>query len=116
MLVRLYSGDDGQSHFEDLDLYAWPEEWAMNFESAEIRFRRRALGHHRTWHNESRPQYLVVLAGQLEVSIGDGSVRGFGPGDVLMAEDLTGQGHTTRTVSERPLVFVTMPIEGRESS
>jgi quercetin dioxygenase-like cupin family protein len=114
MLVRLSSGDDGQSHFEDLDLHAWPEEWKMNFEAAEIRFRHRAPGFSRSWHNESRRQYLVVLAGQLEVGVVDGSVRVFGPGDVLMAEDLTGQGHTTKTVSDVSLVFVTMPIEEKK--
>ena len=111
MLVRLYSGDDCQSHFEDLDLHAWSEEWNMNLESAEIRFRRRAPGFGMTWHNESRRQYLVVLSGQLEVGIGDGSARVFSPGDVLMAEDLTGKGHTTKTVSDVPLVFVTIPLE-----
>jgi quercetin dioxygenase-like cupin family protein len=63
-----------------------------------------------SWHPESRRQYLVVLSGQLEVGVGDSSVRVFSPGDVLMAEDLTGQGHTTRTVSEGLLVVVTIPI------
>jgi quercetin dioxygenase-like cupin family protein len=110
MLVRLYAGEDGQSHFEDLDLHGWPAEWDMHVEAAEIRFRRRPPGRSMSWHPESRRQYLVVLSGQLEVGVGDGSVRVLSPGDVLMAEDLTGQGHTTRTVSEGPLVVVTIPI------
>jgi hypothetical protein len=110
MLVRLYAGEDGQSHFEELDLHGWPAEWDMHLETAEIRFRRRPPGRSMSWHPESRRQYLVVLSGQLEVGIGDGFVRVFAPGDVLMAEDLPRQGHTTRTVSEGPLVVVTIPI------
>ena len=34
----------------------------------------------------------------MEVGIGDGTVRSFGPGDAVLFEDLTGQGHTARTV------------------
>jgi len=30
----------------------------------------------------------------VEVSIGDGTVKTFGPGDVFLAEDFTGKGHT----------------------
>ena len=36
--------------------------------------------------------------GQMEVGVGDGTVRRFGPGDAVLFEDLTGQGHTARTV------------------
>ena len=110
MLVRLYAGEDGQSQLEDLDLHGWPAEWDMHVEAAEIRFRRRPPGRSMSWHPESRRQYLVVLSGQLEVGVGDGSVRVLSPGEGLMAEDRTGQGHTTRTVSEGPLVVVTIPI------
>ncbi len=41
MLVRLYTGDDGQSHFEDLDLDTWPEEWSLELTNAKINFARR---------------------------------------------------------------------------
>ena len=34
----------------------------------------------------------------LEVGIGDGTTRGFGAGDAVLFEDLTGQGHTSRSV------------------
>ena len=33
-------------------------------------------------------------SGTVEIGIGDGSARTFGAGDVFLAEDLTGQGHT----------------------
>jgi hypothetical protein len=34
----------------------------------------------------------------MEVSVKDGSTRFFNPGDVLLAEDMTGQGHITKSV------------------
>jgi hypothetical protein len=34
----------------------------------------------------------------MEIGIGDGTKRRFGPGDVVLADDLTGRGHTTRSL------------------
>ena len=34
----------------------------------------------------------------MEVVIGGGTTRRFGPGDAVLFEDLTGQGHTSRSV------------------
>ena len=38
----------------------------------------------------------------------EGTVYHLGPGDVNLAEDLTGQGHTTRVVGDVPRVSVTV--------
>ena len=61
------------------------------------------------WHNESRRQYLIVLSGQMEITVGDGTARVLRPGDVLLAEDLTGQGHIVRNLEDKPFVRVTIP-------
>ena len=42
--------------------------------------------------------------------MGDGSVHRYGPGHATLAEDLTGQGHTTRVVGTEPRVTVTIPL------
>lgn len=112
MLVRLYTGEDDQAHFEDIDLLTWPAQWSMTLETAEIRFRHRLPGGFWDWHNESRRQYSIILSGEIEVVVGDGSRRRFKPGDVVLAEDLTGQGHTTRILSEVPVAYVTIPVVG----
>ena len=56
------------------------------------------------FHNAPRRQYVVMMSGQLEIEIGDGTKRVLDPGDVLVAEDLTGKGHITRGVGEQPRV------------
>jgi len=112
MLVRMYSGDDGQSHFEDLDIDTWPAAWELNFTSANINFARRGEPSHpffSDWHPEPRRQYFIVLTGQVEITVGDGTVRVLNPGDVLLAEDLTGQGHQVRSLGDRPFTRVTIP-------
>ena len=53
------------------------------------------------WHCAPRRQYSISLSGQAEIEVGDGTIARVGPGDVVLAEDLTGQGHITRVVGDR---------------
>lgn len=116
--VRVYTGDDGKSHIEDMDPNFEPfvdTEGAHGdgtpLESATgITFRRAAPGYFLDFHTAPRRQYSITLTGEIEVTTGDGTVRRCGPGTVLLAEDLTGQGHTTRVVSQEPRVFVVVPL------
>ena len=64
------------------------------------------------WHNAPRRQYVITLAGAVEIGLGDGSVHRFGPGEGILAEDLTGKGHTTRAVGNEPRITVTIPLAG----
>ena len=110
MFVRIYTGADGQTHFEDLEL---PAERAVHSGmqvTPGVNFRRFEPGYFSDWHNAPRRQYVITLSGEMEVGIGDGSKRRFGAGDVLLADDLTGQGHTTAVVGEKPRISATIPI------
>jgi hypothetical protein len=53
-----------------------------------------------------------MLSGVTEIEIGDGSKRQLERGDVLVAEDLTGQGHITRSVGQEARVSLAMPLPG----
>ncbi|HEY91073.1 MAG TPA: hypothetical protein G4O07_04485 [Dehalococcoidia bacterium] len=46
----------------------------------------------------------------MEIETGDGTVRRFGPGDIMLAEDITGRGHISRAVNHRPRksIFITL--------
>ena len=110
MFVRLYSGEDGQSHFEDLDPPMGPVEQSPMQAATGITFRSSEPGEFIDWHTAPRRQYVITLSGQVEIGIGDGTVRRFGSGDVMLAEDLTGRGHTTRSVGNEPRVSVAIPL------
>ena len=62
------------------------------------------------WHTAPRRQYIFILVGQMEIGIGDGTTRRFGPGDVVLADDLTGQGHTTRSLGV-PRISATVAVD-----
>ena len=108
-IQRLYSGDDGQSHLEEMDLESHPELTSLQNASGIV-FRRAEPGHFVDWHHAPRRQFVITLAGEVEIGLGDGSVHRFGPGNVNLAEDLTGKGHTTRVVGNVPRITATIPL------
>ena len=113
LIVRIYTGDDGESHFEDIDLPYEQMETSEKtaVENAEnIHFRRYQPGSFIDWHQAPRRQYVITLEGQVEVGLGDGTKRIFSAGDVLLADDLTGRGHTTAVYGDKQRVSVAIPI------
>jgi hypothetical protein len=80
-------------------------------ENAEnIHFRRYQPCGFIDWHTAPRRQYVITLEGQVEVGLGDGTKRVFGAGDVLLADDLTGRGHTTAVYGDNVRVSVAIPL------
>ncbi len=110
MLFRIYTGQDGQSHFEEMEVPTGPEGRSPIQAAEGIRFTRMEPGTFSDWHNAPRRQYVITLAGEVEFGIGDGTVKRLGPGDMLLAEDLTGRGHTMRVVGAETRVSATVPL------
>lgn len=56
-------------------------------------------------HVSPARNYWFVLSGEMEITVSDGETRQFSQGDILFAEDTTGEGHKTRVVSESEMQF-----------
>src|SRR5439155_532374 len=89
-MIRLYTGNDGQTHIEELDLATHPKLTTMQATKGIV-FRTTKPGHFSDWHNAPRRQFVITLAGEVEIGLGDGTVHRYGPGHVTLAEDLTGR-------------------------
>jgi uncharacterized cupin superfamily protein len=63
------------------------------------------------WHNAPRRQFIVMLEGTVEIEVGAGTTRRFGPGDILLAEDTTGRGHRSRTVNQQVRRSIFIPLD-----
>ncbi|HVN88956.1 MAG TPA: hypothetical protein VMT61_03995 [Candidatus Binataceae bacterium] len=113
-LYRLYTGDDQQSHLEEIKLSFAPgpivEQTSMQPADGVI-FTRMAPGAFVDWHNAPRRQYVITLQGAVEIGLGDGSLHRFGPGEGILAEDLTGKGHTTRSIGDVPRMMMIVPLK-----
>ena len=117
-IFRVYTGADGQSHIaeEPLTLQSFVDSEGAYGEGTPLQgatgitFRLAPPGYALSWHCAPRRQYTITLAGAAEIEVGDGTVRRVGPGDVLLAEDLTGQGHITRVVGSEPRFYAVVPL------
>ena len=113
-VVRIYTGSDGRSHFEDLQV-PLADGGKVGFLSETVKatgivFRETAGDYNYDFHVAPRRQYVVNLEGAVEIEIGDGTRRILRSGDILLAEDTTGQGHISRSVEGKPRksLFITL--------
>jgi len=114
-ITRLYTGPDGESHFQDIEIPMAGQKKGKGLRSEPMKatsviFSETAGDYYIDWHNASHRQLLITLTGKNEIEVGDGTRRRFGPGDILLAEDTTGHGHISRGLSDdtRQTVFITL--------
>jgi len=105
-IVRIFTGTDGQSHMEDVAVEL--EDFGMAGRISElwpgrgVQFRTVEGDYQLDFHTAPRRQLVVNLTGSVEIEVGDGTRRVMGPGSILLAEDMTGQGHISRSVDGQP--------------
>ena len=105
-VTRLYTGDDGKSYYEDVEL---PFE---QVKATELRILETGPDYFRDWHITSRPRRLnIFLRGTSEIEASGGEKRQFVPGDVILAEDHTGQGHLSRAVENQSRVSMIVSLD-----
>lgn len=102
-ITRIYARGDGNSAFEDQEVVLTDKGkfgLMSDLQAAPgIIFREVAADYDSGWHLVPGRLYLVILEGQLGIQTGDGAERRFGPGAVILAEDIAGTGHRTRALA-----------------
>lgn len=112
-VVRIFTGSDQKSHFEDIILKFSGEPTLLTTEAQAARtivFRSAPPRTVLDWHPAPCRQYVITVSGQWDIVCGDGRTRRFKPGDVMLADDLTGQGHIARVVGDESHIFITVPL------
>ena len=105
-VVRVFTGPDGRSHFEEmtveLDDHGPAGLISTVWPATGVQFREVSGDYALDFHRAPRRQLVVNLTGSVELEVGDGTVRRLGPGTILLAEDTTGEGHISRSVDGEP--------------
>ncbi len=113
-VVRIYTGDDSESHFEDIDVELTPDAFggaiSEPVKASAVMFRETASHYNLDYHTAPRRQYVVNLRGSVEIETGLGEKRLFGAGDILLAEDMTGRGHISRSPDGQPRECLFIPL------
>ena len=105
-MIRLYTGADGLSHFEQVEVPITDEGGTQSspLKMGEAFVVREQPGDFEDWHNAGARRYVVPIRGRAEVEVSGGGKFTLEPGEICLAEDLTGKGHTFRVVGDQPWV------------
>jgi hypothetical protein len=104
--TRLSPDQDGMSHFEELEVellpgFAVPPAEPLHFADFVRLGQSRWIGGSSGWRGDAphpvpRRMLVIPIQGEFEVTTGDGTTRRFKSGDVVMAEDTWGSGHSSQ--------------------
>jgi quercetin dioxygenase-like cupin family protein len=119
MLTRLYTGPDGQTHAEKTEVKLRPSALRAGLDDSEplkasgTQFFLWPPGYVWDWHTAAQRQYVITLSGRGEVEVAGGQKIRLNPGQIVLAEDVTGKGHITRVIGSEDLVFLLVPLAAR---
>ncbi len=94
---QLITGDDGHSHI----LQGHVTEHFVT-KAVSIHFKETEAGSNYDWHVAPKTQFVLTLTGTLEFAVFSGEKFVLQPGEVLIAMDTTGSGHTWQMLGNEP--------------
>lgn len=116
-VMRLYTGPDGQSHSEQVEVKFSPVAGApisldesQHIKAADAYLVRVPPGYYESWHNADKRRYVLPISGQAEIEVAGQKVT-VSAGQLALAEDLAGKGHTFRVVGNEDWVALFVNFE-----
>jgi len=104
--VRLWTGDDDNSHFEEgslaLEAGVRGDLLSGQFGVTTISFQETSSGGAFAWHTAPARQFVITLSGTLDFETRAGEHFMLHPGDILFAEDTAGGGHRWKLIDDHP--------------
>ncbi|HTG91120.1 MAG TPA: hypothetical protein VL866_00930 [Pyrinomonadaceae bacterium] len=121
--IRLFTDNQGETHFEEIQSTLARVDFAYGmpplFVSEEIAAQASSFfgalaGWESDWHPSSGRHLFAVLTGAWEVTASDGETRTFAKGDVLLVEDTTGKGHTSRVLGSEESIALLVQLPSNQ--
>jgi len=109
MMTRIYTGADGLSHAEDVEM-TLTGNGISSMKATSVEFSRRPPGPASDWHVGPRRQFVITLSGHAEIEVAGGKKVAVGPGHINLIEDTTGKGHITHNLGPDDRIVVTIPL------
>lgn len=113
-VVRVFTGDDGESHFEDMTIELHDQGASGRisdlWQAKGVIFRTVDGSYDLDFHTAPRRQFVVNLTGSVDIEVGDGTVRRLSAGEILLAEDTSGRGHKSTNVDGEPRSCLFIPL------
>ena len=112
---NLYEDGLGQSHFRDIEV-----EWISEGRGGKLSERLPANGiifrqvqpdYELDWHPAPRRQYIINLDAGVEITASDGEARIIDAGEVILVEDISGDGHMSKAINSQIRHCIFVPVE-----
>lgn len=119
---RLFSDEQGESHFEECEVEFKPVDFAppappleiSSFGLAEECFLLRSKpGWQGDWHPAPFRQLHFYLAGEIEVETSDGRIGRISTGGIALVEDTSGKGHKSRVIGPGEVLIAAVKLSDR---
>ncbi|MBL4756059.1 MAG: cupin domain-containing protein [Rhizobiales bacterium] len=118
--IRIYTDQDGESHFEEIEtefkmeIYAPPApEFGISEPTSAARYV--MVRFPPNWDSELHPsprrQLFIMLSGMLQSRTSGGKVIDLEPGDVALMEDTTGKGHTAKAMNGKEVRAIMVHLD-----
>jgi hypothetical protein len=112
---NIYVDAGGETHWRDIEVQ-WVEERNGSKLSARlpangIIFRETGGDYDLSWHPAPRRQYIINLDGGVRITASDGEAREIGAGEVILAEDISGKGHLSKSIGGKMRHSIFVAIE-----
>jgi quercetin dioxygenase-like cupin family protein len=117
--TRLYSDEQGESHFEDCEINFEPVDFAPPAPPLDISvfgpvehcsILRAKPGWKGDWHPAPFRQLHFYLSGEIEAETSDGEIRRIKTGGIALVEDTLGKGHKSRVEGSSNVVIAIVKL------
>jgi len=102
-ITRIYSEKDGLSYFDVIEqplLFPVAKQQSISKYLGQSRLFEFDSDFEIDWHVSSKRCYYIYIQGEQMLEVSGGEKRKFGAGDIILAEDTTGKGHRSWSVSD----------------
>jgi len=120
-ITNIHVDAHGHSYFGEVDLPQTGNERRVSAKPQDVEYWQMSKtlpGHYADFTTVPEPRFVSVLSGSMELTVSNGEKRYFSRGDMVMLQDTTGQGHTTKVIGFEPCVslIIAMPGDGAFTS
>jgi mannose-6-phosphate isomerase-like protein (cupin superfamily) len=118
-IKRVVAGPDGKSRLDVIELPIVSAEPGKSLYSrlhaTDVELGYGAPGAFIDWHRVTTPRIWILLQGSWEFGTGDGKIHRLEAGDIVLAADTAGQGHTSRNVGAVASFVLTVRLPAEDS-
>jgi len=117
-IPRIYADEYGHSYFDEAELVQTGDPkrriQAVSQPVEYWQMRQMQPGYFVDFKANEKPQFIAMTSGRMVLTVSNGEQRYFARGDMLLLQDVAGQGHSMRIVGHEPctMLVVTLPGEG----